>query len=101
LVRDAAATDAQQKKRIDRALQAARNGAALARQLLVFARKQPAQMEPRDVNTIVRATMAMFGRSAGENIAVETDLAPDLAAARVDAAQLQTAILILAFNARD
>src|SRR5581483_2828113 len=43
LVRDAAATDAQQKKRIDRALQAARNGAALVRQLLVFARKQPAQ----------------------------------------------------------
>jgi PAS domain S-box-containing protein len=100
-VREASATDARQKKRLDRALQAARNGAALVQQLLVFARKQPVQSEPRDVNAIVRATMTMFARSASENIVVATELAPDLHWARVDATQLQTAILNLAVNARD
>ena len=101
LVRETDAPDERQKKRLDRALQAARNGAALVQQLLVFARKQPLVAEPKDVNKIVRATATMFGRSASENIAVVTDLAADLKWARVDATQLQTAILNLAVNARD
>jgi PAS domain S-box-containing protein len=101
LVRGSDGTDVQQKKRLDRALQAARNGAALVQQLLVFARKQPLQAEARDINAILRATMTMLVRSASENIAVATDLAPDLRWARVDATQLQTAILNLALNARD
>ena len=101
LVRESDGPDERQKKRLDRALQAARNGAALVQQLLVFARKQPLVAEPKDVNKIVRATATMFGRSASENIAVVTDLAADLKWARVDATQLQTAILNLAVNARD
>src|SRR6185503_2836227 len=54
-----------------------------------------------DVNAILRATMTMLVRSGSENIAVATDLAADLRWARVDATQLQTAILNLAVNARD
>ncbi len=92
---------AKQPERIERALQAARNGAALVQQLLVFARKQPVEAEPHDVNEIVRATATMFARSASENIAVVTDLAPNLGWARIDPTQLQTAILNLAVNARD
>src|SRR6185503_9312825 len=87
LVRDAASTDARQKKRLDRALEAARNGAALVQGLLVFARKQPVQAEPHDVNAIVLATTTMYRRGASENIEVVTDLAPDLAWARVDPTQ--------------
>jgi PAS domain S-box-containing protein len=101
LVRETGALEPDQTARLERALQAARNGAALVQQLLVFARRQPGQSEPRDVNAILRATMTMFAHSASENIAVATELAPDLCFARVDATQLQTAILNLAVNARD
>lgn len=101
LVQASAGGDAKQRQRLDRALQAARNGAALVQQLLVFARKQPLQSRSMDVNQIVNTTLAMFSRGAPENILVVTELAPDLSTAKVDAAQLQTAILNLAVNARD
>ncbi len=101
LVRGSPSVDAKQKARLDRALQAARNGAALVQQLLVFARKQPARAEPCDVGATLRATVTMVRRVAGENIAVIADLAPDLRRVRIDPAQLQTAILNLAVNARD
>jgi PAS domain S-box-containing protein len=101
LVRAAPGTGGAGAPRLDRALKAARNGAALVQQLLVFARKQPAQAEPADINAIVRATLTMLSRSASENIAVVAELAADLKWARVDPTQLQTAILNLAVNARD
>ena len=101
LVRTSPGIDGAQAQRLERAQQAARNGAALVQQLLVFARKQPTQAQPADINEIVRATLTMLSRGASENIAIVTDLADDLGWARVDATQLQTAILNLAVNARD
>jgi len=101
LVRTSPGIDGAQAQRLERAEQAARNGAALVQQLLVFARKQPPLAQPADINQIVRATLTMLRRSASENIAIVTDLADDLGWARVDATQLQTAILNLAVNARD
>jgi PAS domain S-box-containing protein len=101
LVRGSPSIDARQKTRLDRALQAARNGAALVQQLLVFARKQPVQAEPCDVRATLRATMTMIERMAGENIEVIADLGPELRRANIDPAQLQSVILNLAVNARD
>jgi signal transduction histidine kinase len=93
--------DAKTRRRLERALQAARNGAALVEQMLVFARRGPLQVQATDINKIVVSAMAMFGRSCPETIEVRTDLAPDLRWATADATQLQTAILNLAVNARD
>jgi signal transduction histidine kinase len=93
--------DARTQRRLDRALQAARNGASLVQQMLVFARRGPLQVQPTDINQIIVSAMAMFSRSCPETIEVSTDLASDLRFAIADATQVQTAILNLAVNARD
>ena len=100
-VRPATDKDAKTCRRLDRALQAARNGASLVQQLLVFARRGPLQVQAADINQVVGSAMAMFRRSCPEAIEISTELAPDLRFATADATQLQTAILNLAVNARD
>jgi signal transduction histidine kinase/ActR/RegA family two-component response regulator len=99
--RAAADQDAKIRKRLDRALQAARNGASLVQQMLVFARRHPLQVQTTDINKVVMSALAMFRRSCPESIEIRTELASDLDAATADATQLQVAILNLAVNARD
>jgi signal transduction histidine kinase/CheY-like chemotaxis protein len=93
--------DAKTGRRLDRALQAARNGASLVKQMLVFARRHPLQVQAADINEIVISALAMFTRSRPESIEIYIDLAPDLRWATADVTQVQTAILNLAVNARD
>jgi signal transduction histidine kinase len=93
--------DAETRERLDRAMEAARNGASLVQQLLVFARRHPLQVRPTDLNGVVSAAVAMFSRSCPEPVEICADLAPDLRWATADATQVQTAILNLALNARD
>jgi CheY-like chemotaxis protein len=93
--------DAKNRERLDRAMEAAHNGASLVQQMLVFARRNPLQVRPTDLNRIASSAVAMFKRSCPESIEISTDLAPDLRLATADATQVQTAILNLALNARD
>jgi signal transduction histidine kinase/ActR/RegA family two-component response regulator len=100
-MRASAAGEPKQLLRVERALQAARNGAALVQQMLTFARKQPLRALPTDINKLLRATVDVFGRSLAENIHIAWTPAKDLPWAKVDAPQLQTAVLNLVANARD
>jgi signal transduction histidine kinase/ActR/RegA family two-component response regulator len=100
-MRKSEAGDPKLLQRLDRALQAARNGAALVQQMLSFARKQPLRALPTDINKLLRATVDVFGRSLAENIHIAWKPVADLPWARVDATQLQTAVLNLVANARD
>jgi signal transduction histidine kinase/CheY-like chemotaxis protein len=100
-VRASPGLDDRTRARLDRASQAARNGASLVRQMLVFARKHPLQLEPLDVNEIIGSALAMFRRSCPASIQIGMDLEPGLPRVKADATQLQTAILNLALNARD
>jgi PAS domain S-box-containing protein len=84
-----------------RALRAATRGAALTRQLLAFARRQPLDAKVIDVNERVTATMDLLYRTLGEEIEVSTGLAPALWPAVADPGQLEAAIVNLAINARD
>ena len=100
-VRASLSPDAKNRQRLDHALQAARNGAALIRQMLVFARRQPLDLRPMDVNQVIRSTLKMLRRSCPELVEVRLDLAPDLPWASADATQLQAALVNLAVNACD
>ena len=100
-VRASLSGDAKNRKRLDHALQAARNGAVLIQQMLVFARRHPLDLRPMDVNRVIRPTLKMLSRSCPELVDVRTDLAADLRPATADATQLQAAILNLAINACD
>jgi signal transduction histidine kinase len=80
---------------------AAQRAAALTHRLLAFARRQPLDMTPSDVNQIVRSMEDMLRRTLGEQVELQTVLTPDLWPALTDVNQLESAILNLAINARD
>ncbi len=80
---------------------ASERAAQLTRQLLAFARRQPA--EPRAVSsgpTLV-GVEGLLGRLLGEDVRFTTRLAGDLWAVRVDPVQLEQVLVNLAVNARD
>src|SRR5690606_8066085 len=66
-----------------------------------FSRRQMLRPEIIDLNTLVADTGELLRRTLGAAIEIETDLAPDLWLALVDASQLENALLNLAVNARD
>ncbi|KAF2991591.1 CHASE3 domain-containing protein [Methylocystis sp. MJC1] len=86
---------------IDSAMDGADRAAALVRRLLAFSRIQPLNPEPLDVNSLVIGMSAILHRTLGAHIHLATVLAPDLWPTRVDANELESAVLNLAVNARD
>jgi CheY-like chemotaxis protein len=81
--------------------EAASRGANLTSHLLAFARAQPSQPRDVDVNALVVEAARLLRPTLGEQIEIETTLAPDVAAALVDPHQLMTLMLNLAILARD
>ncbi len=86
---------------IDNALFAAERAKALTQQLLAFSRRQTLSPTVSDLNRLVVEMGEMLTHSLRENIVVEFDLNPQLWPVRVDADQLQIALVNLAVNARD
>ena len=82
-------------------VQAASRAAALTGQLLAFARRQPLRPEVIDVNALIGGMTDLLDRTLGERIAVTTLLAPEACAVEADRAQLESALLNVAVNARD
>jgi CheY-like chemotaxis protein len=81
--------------------EAASRGANLTAHLLTFARAQPSHPRDVDVNKLVTEAARLLRPTLGEQIEIETILAPGVAAAVVDPHQLMTLILNLAILARD
>ena len=80
---------------------AAQRAAALTHRLLAFARRQPLDTKPSDINRIVLGMEDMLHRTLGERVELQTVLTGDLWPALTDVNQLENAILNLAINARD
>jgi signal transduction histidine kinase len=76
-------------------------GAALTQQLLAFSRKQAAQPVILDLNGAIADTRKMLARMVGEDVAITTSLAPDLAPVCVDPGGVVQILMNLAVNARD
>ena len=87
--------------RVKNALHGANRAAQLTRQLLAFARRQP--LEPKVVNLgrLVSDMAEMLRRTLGESVEVETVIAGGLWNTLADPAQVESAVLNLAINARD
>ncbi|MGZ8352654.1 MAG: ATP-binding protein [Allosphingosinicella sp.] len=82
-------------------VQTAGRAAALTAQLLAFARRQPLQPEVIDLNAKIEGMTDLLDRTLGERVEIRTDLTEGLCAIEVDPAQLESAILNVAVNARD
>jgi len=87
--------------RLSRAIAAVKRGADLTRRLLAFSRRQALDPEATQVDGLVQGMTDMLSRALGEQVRVELDLQAGGAAALVDRAQLETALLNLSLNARD
>jgi two-component system cell cycle sensor histidine kinase/response regulator CckA len=83
------------------AKQAAQRGAELTRSLLAFARRQPLKPVRVDLNDLVKQIIALLRRTLGERIEIALELGPDIFPVEVDPAQLESALVNLATNARD
>ena len=79
----------------------ASRAAALTHRLLAFSRRQSLDPRAIDVNELVASMGSLLSSTVGENIRLETRLAPGLALARADANQLESALLNLVINSRD
>ncbi|MFK3820169.1 response regulator [Pseudomonas sp. NPDC089407] len=88
-------------KYTEAALSSATSAASLTHRLLAFARQQPLDTRPVDVNRHVRSLEDLLTRTIGERVLLTLDLSTDPAIALVDPVQLESAVLNLVINARD
>jgi CheY-like chemotaxis protein len=79
----------------------AHRAASLTDQLLAFSRKQAVALAPLHINKVVNDTQKMVQRLIGEDIRIETNLAPNLPQVRADAGQFQQVLMNLAIHARE
>ena len=86
---------------VDGALQGAERGASLTQRLLAFARQQDLRAVSIDLRTLIHGMIDLLERSLGPRVALRLDIPLELPPARIDANQLELAILNLAINARD
>jgi signal transduction histidine kinase len=75
--------------------------AKLTANLLAFARKQPLRPMEIDVNALVNEVVELLSPTLGRQINIQTDLSDHPWPALVDPAQLSSALVNLAINARD
>jgi two-component system cell cycle sensor histidine kinase/response regulator CckA len=80
---------------------AAERATSLTRQLLAFGRRQVLQPQVLDLNVVVSNMNKMLHRLIGEDVQLNTVLAPDLWPVKVDPGQIEQVLMNLAVNARD
>lgn len=86
---------------IQSALRAVRNGAALTRKLLAFARRQRLTPRTIDPHSWLQELSALLKRTLGESVTVSIDCPPGLPNVYADPGELDAALVNLALNARD
>jgi signal transduction histidine kinase/CheY-like chemotaxis protein len=81
--------------------QAVERGAALCRQLLAFARRQPLRPEAVDLRRLILGMRELLDRSLRGDVQFRSEFAEHLWPVEVDPGELELVILNLAVNARD
>ena len=89
------------RRQIDLIRVAGERAAELTHRLLAFARRQPLDPVPTDVNRLLSEFDELLRRTLGHGIKIQLRLPDDVWQAVVDPHELQNAILNLAINARD
>ncbi|MFH1314706.1 MAG: ATP-binding protein, partial [Candidatus Eisenbacteria bacterium] len=93
--------DTQIHKDLQQIEAAARRAAGLTRQLLLFSRKHPLELNLIDINSVVSAMLDMLQRLIGEGYTIHSNLSPDLWMLRGDRTGIEQAVMNMVVNARD
>ena len=101
LLRRGGLSDEKQRRYLDAIIETSDRAATLTSHLLAFGRRQPLRPQVIDVNVRLDAIGEVLSRTLGSPIEIALDLDPNLWPTEVDAAELETALLNAAFNARD
>ncbi|MGA2656640.1 MAG: PAS domain S-box protein [Verrucomicrobiota bacterium] len=101
LLLDAGQLSAQANECLNHIVGASERAANLTRQLLVFSRKQVAQLQPVALNDLIRNLAKMLGRTIREDIRLEYLYADQSPFVQADPAMLEQVLLNLVVNARD
>src|SRR5215207_6665299 len=94
-------SDARRHRLIAAANSACDRAAALTKRLLSFARREPVDPQPVDVNEVIAGLSDLPWRTLGDKIAANFRLPGGMWPVLVDANQLENALVNLALNARD
>ncbi|MGB9992449.1 hybrid sensor histidine kinase/response regulator [Massilia sp. SM-13] len=86
---------------LDSMRRAVERGALLTQQLLSFARQQPLEPAPHQLNALIGSFEPVLRRASGPLVNFRIDLAPKLETVMVDEARFEAALLNLVVNARD
>jgi two-component system cell cycle sensor histidine kinase/response regulator CckA len=86
---------------LDNSLQALTSAAGLTRRLLAFGRKAQLSLKLVAPNELVRSTVELVHRLVGDEVRLEVELAAELPQVRVDALEIERALVNLVVNARD
>ena len=101
MLRRADLSDEKRERYLEAIIETAERATSLTSHLLAFGRRQALKPQVIDLNVRLDALADVLGRMLGSRIEVRLDLAPDLWRVEVDAAQLESALLNAAINARD
>ena len=86
---------------VDKMLTVVDRAAALTQSLLAFSRKQVINLQPCNLNDIIRKVEKFLARIIGEDIEIQTTFREDPLAVNVDSGQIEQVLMNLATNARD
>ena len=89
------------REQMHEVLAAAERAAVLTKRLLLFSRKQVAEVTPVEVNGIISGVQKMLSRIIGEDIELRVDLADMPLTVMADSSQIEQVLMNLATNARD
>ncbi|WP_438396519.1 ATP-binding protein [Caballeronia sp. DA-9] len=78
-----------------------KRAASLTQRLLAFSRRQTLDPKPMDVNRLIGNLEDLISRTVGPSVSVDVAGAGDLWLTKVDASQLENALLNLCINVRD
>ena len=101
LLRRGDLSDEKRRRYLDAIIETSDRAATLTSHLLTFSRRQALKPQVVDVNVRLDAIGEVLSRTLGSQVEVKLELDPQLWPCEVDPAELETAVLNAAFNARD
>jgi len=100
-LRKIAGNDAKGLRAVQAIETASQRGASLTRQLLTFARRQSVNPQTVDPADRIRSVREVLDAALGGSVQLVIDVADGIWPVRVDAAEVETALVNLVINARD